>query len=313
MLKIRTFQFFMVFVVACFVACNQHRIASGTLTHLERFDSKYIASRSIDIWLPEGYNDQEKYAVIYMNDGKTLFDSSLSWNHQEWGVDEVLGKLLAESKIQKCIVVGIYNGNSSRHSEYMPQKPFECISDSAQEILYKATRKDHSLFFTVKVQSDYYLKFLVNELKPYIDSNFSTHKDSQHTFIAGSSMGGLISLYALCEYPHIFGGAACLSTHWTGTYSIEDNPIPAAIMSYLKGNIPSPEYHRIYFDYGTETLDTLYKPYQCQVDSIMLLKGYSETNWISKEFIGADHSEKSWNKRLEIPFSFLLGIKQPSN
>ena len=77
--------------------------------------------------------------------------------------------------------------------------------------------------FSGKIQSDNYLKFLVKELKPFIDSSFSTLKDQQNTFIAGSSMGGLISMYAICEYPLVFGGAACLSTHWPGIFTMINN------------------------------------------------------------------------------------------
>lgn len=62
--------------------------------------------------------------------------------------------------------------------------------------------------------SDHYLEFLVAELKPFIDSQYRTLPGQPHTFIMGSSMGGLISLYATLEYPHIFAGAGCLSTHW---------------------------------------------------------------------------------------------------
>ena len=82
--------------------------------------------------------------------------------------------------------------------------------------------------FPVPVQSDAYLKFLVTELKPFIDSTFSVATDRSNTFIAGSSMGGLISMYAVCEYPAVFGGAACLSTHWPGIFTAENNPIPEA-------------------------------------------------------------------------------------
>jgi predicted alpha/beta superfamily hydrolase len=122
-------------------------------------------------------------------------------------------------------------------------------------------------------------------------------------------MGGLISLYAICEYPKVFGGAACMSTHWLGTFSTENNPIPAAFMAYLKNNLPSPKNHKIYFDYGSKTLDSLYQPYQQQVDAVMKAKGYTAKNWMTKQFIGADHSEKSWNKRLDVPIVFLLGKK----
>ncbi len=92
---------------------------------------------------------------------------------------------------------------------------------------------------------------MVNELKPFIDSNFATLGDQSNTFVAGSSMGGLISLYAVCEYPDVFGGAACLSTHWPGVFNSEHNPIPAAFIRYLESHLPSPVNHKLYFDYGT--------------------------------------------------------------
>ena len=65
--------------------------------------------------------------------------------------------------------------------------------------------------------------------------------------------------------------------------------------------------HKIYFDYGSATLDAMYKPYQTQADSIMRAAGYNESNWITKEYPGDDHSEKSWRKRLSVPLLFLLG------
>ncbi|HJP64359.1 MAG TPA: alpha/beta hydrolase-fold protein [Mucilaginibacter sp.] len=155
--------------------------------------------------------------------------------------------------------------------------------------------------------SDNYLKFLVKELKPYIDTHFSTLRDQKNTFTAGSSMGGLISMYAICEYPGVFGEAACLSTHWPGIFTTVDNPIPAAFIRYLKTHLPSPQNHRIYFDYGSATLDAMYKPYQLQADSAMKMAGYAENNWLTREFPGADHSEISWRKRFDVPVLFLLG------
>lgn len=154
--------------------------------------------------------------------------------------------------------------------------------------------------------SDKYLKFIVSELKPYIDSTFSTLKDQPNTFIAGSSMGGLISMYALCEYPGVFGGAACLSTHWIGTVLMDNNPVPDAFVKYLNENLPDPAIHKIYFDYGDQTLDALYPPLQKKVDEVMKARGFSDKNWVTKFFPGKDHSEKSWNERLDIPLQFLL-------
>jgi enterochelin esterase-like enzyme len=156
-------------------------------------------------------------------------------------------------------------------------------------------------------KADDYLKFIVRELKPMVDSQFSTFRDPAHTFIAGSSMGGLISIYGICEYPDVFGGAACLSTHWTGNYQAKDNPIPVAIAQYLDRYLPQPKGHKIYFDYGSLTLDSLYKPYQQQVDQLMIRHGYTSANWITREFIGEGHNEEAWSRRFYIPARFLLG------
>jgi enterochelin esterase-like enzyme len=282
------------------------KVSSGTVKHFEKFNSALIDARNVDVWLPENYNLKTKYAVLYMHDGQMLFDSTSTWNHQEWGVDETLTQLKEENKIKDLIVVGIWNNNKTRHSDYFPQKPFETLNQAQQDSIYQLNRKENQSLFSAKIQSDNYLKFIVNELKPFIDISFSTNSNRKNTFIAGSSMGGLISLYAICEYPSVFGGAACLSTHWPGIMPSENNPIPAVFMAYLKANLPSPKKHKIYFDHGTATLDAFYKPFQQQVDVMMKRKGFSNKNWLTKEFIGDDHSEKSWKKRLNIPLAFLL-------
>lgn len=259
------------------------------------------------MWLPENYDKRKKYAVLYMNDGQMLFDSSITWNKQEWNVDQTIQVLINENKISECIVVGIWNAGRRRHDEFCPQKPFEMLSEDYKDsVITNGKRQNGNYVFSEGIISDQYLKFVVKDLKPFIDSMFSTKTDSRHTFMAGSSMGGLISLYAICEYPDIFGGAACLSTHWPVIFTAENNPFPDAINEYLKKNLPDPKTHRLYFDYGTETLDTMYKPYQLMIDKTIQSKGYGKKNYRSIEFNGADHSEKSWSKRLHIPVAFLL-------
>ena len=252
--------------VFCFFLLNSSfsqkiNVSSGSVKRFANFSSAYVDARNVEVWLPEGYTPSNKYAVLYMHDGQMLFDSTSNWNKQEWGVDETMGRLIQQEKIKDCIVVAVWNTGSKRHADYFPQKPFESLPKQQQDSIYTATAtKDYSLF-AVSVQSDKYLKFLVTELKPFIDINFSTLKDLSNTFIAGSSMGGLISMYAICEYPAVFGGAACLSTHWPGLFTVKDNPVPEAFMNYLKYNLPDPATHKIYFDYGTATLDSLYKPF----------------------------------------------------
>ncbi|MCX6284372.1 MAG: alpha/beta hydrolase-fold protein [Bacteroidetes bacterium] len=296
----------MVLMISSDSFSQQVCVASGRVQRFENFHSQFVAARTIDVWLPESYSTGKKYAVLYMHDGQMLFDSSSNWNHQEWGVDETAGMLMKKQKIRDCIVVGIWNNGKYRHSEYFPQKPFESLTKEQQDTIYSSTRTKTEALFAANVQSDRYMEFLVKELKPFIDSAFSTFQDRGNTFIAGSSMGGLISLYAICEYPGVFGGAACLSTHWPGILSTRNNPIPAAFMSYLNSHLPDPSTHKIYFDYGDQTLDSMYKPYQVQADAIMRSKGYTSENWMTREFPGENHSEKAWAKRLNIPFEFLL-------
>ncbi|MCA6432601.1 MAG: esterase, partial [Cytophagales bacterium] len=228
------------------------------------------------------------------------------WNKQEWGVDEVLGRLLKEGKVKNCIVVGAWNSESTRHPEYFPQKPYESLSQIERDTITAQLQKMGRTKEIFKPISDNYLKFLVEELKPFIDKNFSTNTDAKNTFVAGSSMGGLISMYAICEYPKVFGGAACLSTHWPGTFKVEGNPIPEAFFQYMSMKLPDPKKHKLYFDYGDQTLDALYPPLQKKADQVIKAKGYTAKNWLTKYFPGENHSEKAWNKRLDIPLLFLL-------
>lgn len=283
------------------------KVSSGKVVRFENFKSQFIDARNIDVWLPDGYSSKGKYAVLYMHDGQMLYDKNYSWNKQVWKVDEVAGKLIAEGKTKKFIVVGIWNNGVNRHPEYFPQKPYEEFDATQKKYISDILIKEKKIDKEFHPLSNKYLKFIVTELKPFIDKKFATKTDKKNTFIMGSSMGGLISLYAICEYPEIFGGAACLSTHWTGIYQNHDNPIPDKFMTYLKNNLPNPKKHKIYFDYGDQTLDSLYKPSQEKVDVIMKSKGYTNKNWETKFFPGENHSELSWAKRVDLPLLFLLG------
>lgn len=283
------------------------KVSSGTIERIENFKSKFVTKRNIDVWLPSDYSKTKKYAVLYMHDGQMLYDANQTWNKQAWEVDDVMAKLIKEQSIPDVIVVGIWNGGETRHFDYFPQKPFEMLTKKQQDSIYNLERSAGVKLFNGKVSSDNYLKFIVKELKPIIEKKYAVHKDMEHTFIAGSSMGGLISMYAICEYPEVFGGAACLSTHWPGIFQVENNPIPNAFYQYLKMKLPNPKNHKLYFDFGTETLDALYEPLQNEVDLIMKQKGYDSNHWKTQKFDGENHSELAWQKRLHIPFQFLFG------
>ncbi len=225
------------------------------------------------IWIPANYDSTRRYAVLYMHDGQMLFDSTSTWTQQEWKVDETMSRMISEKTIKDAIVVGIHNTGQNRWAEYVPQAILDSIPPSSRDPLVKK-------WLNNKPQADQYLRFIVEELKPYMDSHYATLTDPANTFMMGSSMGGIISLYAICEYPEVFGGAGCLSTHWPlGVPGIEvadiNYDVAGEFIKYLRHHLPSPSNHRIYFDHGTATLDSLYKPYQNIVDSIMTEGGYT--------------------------------------
>lgn len=284
---------------------NSPTVRSGHIDSYPGFISTHVPSRDVAIWLPEDYPTQAPYQVLYMHDGQMLFDSTTTWNGQEWGIDETLSHLIRNGDVPPTIVVGISN-TQNRHSEYFPQKPFESQPKARQDSLIAHAKRGQNSLFASPIYSDRYLSFLVDELKPFVDERYATETTPEHTFVGGSSMGGLISLYALTEYPEVFGGAACLSTHWIGTFESTANTFPGLYLRYLEEHLPNPETHKMYFDYGTVGLDSLYEPYQLKVDELMNKLGYDDRNWLSRKFEGADHSERSWKARLSTPLKFLL-------
>ena len=257
----------------------------------ENFNSQFVAPRHVDVWCPPGYDEERAYPVIYMHDGQNLFSPSLAYGGVDWGVVDATTRLM-ENGTRGAIIVGIWN-SGIRWREYMPQKPYEKFATSELKELFIERAEGEPI-------SDLYLRFIVEELKPFIDSTYKTKPAQEDTFIMGSSMGGLISLYAISEYPNIFGGAGCVSTHW----SAGGNELVDAMASAL----PNPAAHKLYFDFGTETLDAEYEPFQHNMDVYLRKAGYVENkNWLTLKFEGAEHSERSWRERVEIPLAFLLG------
>lgn len=296
---------FSIFIFPVFVFAQTSKVSYGTIVEINNFQSKFIIPHHVDVWMPDGYNKKEKYAVVYMNDGEEMFDTSSSSVKNGWAMDETITALLKEDKIKKCIVVAIWSTGHLRHGEYFPQKPFETFSEKEKDSFYQVKYPVKPMLQS-KVQSDNYLKFLVKELKPFVDKNYSTLKDEKNTFIGGSSMGALISWYAVCEYPKVFGGAACLSTHWPGLLPSKNPIIFNALNQYLQTHTPSFKNHLFYFDHGSLFPDNFYKSPQKLVDSTFAQNGYTTQNYVSKEFIKEGHNNASWKKRLDIPLLFLL-------
>lgn len=275
----------------------------GKLDIYEEFATELIPTRTVYVWTPEGYNLKTRYAVLYMHDGQMLFDEETSWNGQSWNVDAVAQRLQDEGKCRPFIVVGIDNHPTNRLTEYTPAKMLNYL-DPNDKLLNKFDRAEFI--------ADSYLSFIVEELKPFVDSHYSTLGDSANTVVMGSSMGGLISLYALSEYPDIFGSAACLSTHTPaaiGDFESAAEPWSKAFRDYLAENLPEANTRTVYMDYGDGTLDANYAPFQTQVDALFEAKGWTKPHYVTLLFPGHNHDETSWQKRLHIPLELLLGTE----
>jgi hypothetical protein len=282
-------------------------VSAGTIVDLGIMKSKYVDPRRVVVWLPPSYSPRgPKHAVLYMHDGQNLFDNETAGYGHEWEVDEHLAKLIAEKKVRPTIVVGIWN-TPKRLQEYVPSKAFTTLPD--------AYRGKVKALYGGDPLSDGYLKFLVSELRPLIDKRFNVKTDRANTFVMGSSMGGLISLYAIDEYPQVFGGAGMVSTHWPLVIKPDGKPlsdedyeiVSSTFERYLTPALPDSKTHKLYFDYGSETLDAAYQRYQERVDKVVARRGYKQgVNWLTRSFPGQKHNEVSWASRVDVPLTFLL-------
>jgi len=225
--------------------------------------------RRIWIYLPKNYmKSKVRYPVLYMHDGQNLFDDATSFAG-EWGVDEAL-----DSAKKQCIVVGIDNGGTKRMTEYNPY--------------------DHDKFGSG--EGDLYLNFIAKTLKPYIDKKFRTKPDAANTMIAGSSMGGLISMYAVMKYPKVFGKAGVFSpAFW----------VAPALKADLE-NMVKPTTHknvRIYFYAGEQEGNQMVQDMLYVFDRMRKLAGSKMKVKINAEGI---HNEHTWRHEFPAFYNWIM-------
>ncbi len=283
-------------------------VAAPRLDAYPQVTSQFVKARDVQVWVPDACQVQA-CGVLYMQDGQNLFDDAKAYGGISWSVPKVLSGLIDAKKVPPVIVVGISN-TDLRGREYLPQKVYDRMPAAARARIAKN--------WGGEPLSDQYLKFVVTELKPFIDKTYHTKADAADTFIAGSSMGGLISLYAQAEYPEAFGGSASLSMHWpldnpwvnTPDDTVNAPEVIAAFDAYMAGSALKPEGHRIYIDHGTDTLDAHYRPYSLGFEAKMRARGWQDGKSFSSQiFPGEAHSEGAWSKRLDSPLKFLLAGK----
>ncbi|MGV3459324.1 MAG: alpha/beta hydrolase [Flavobacterium sp.] len=277
----------------------------STIIKLDNVKSKYVAPRNVEIYLPAAYfaEPNRRFPVLYMHDGQNVFNPETSTHKIAWDADKAADSLINAKIMQPVIIVAMWNTVNTRYMEYFPEKAFNYFKPEdkkAMDDLVKLMNVEPNWL------ADEYLKFIIEELKPYMDQNYQTLPDQANTAICGSSMGGLISMYAMSEYPEVFGQAACISTHWPVLFDNQNMGPSQAIRDYMNGKFPSPKKHRIWFDFGTNTLDQYYQVHQNMVDAMMKKKGYKKgKNWETHKYKGAEHNEKAWRDRFAEVLTFL--------
>ncbi len=267
-------------------AAQQDHTLTGDVRMHKSFHSKILNNdRDILVYLPPGYesNKKKRYSVLYLNDGQNLFDGATSFiPGQEWHVDETVQSLIAAGQIEPLIVVGIYNTGKDRINEYTPTEDQK---------------------FKMGGKADLYGRMLVQELKPFIDTNYQTRKDARHTGLGGSSLGGLVSLYLGLKYSDVFGRLAVMSPSvWFANKQI---------LREIEAVRKKPPL-RIWVDTGTKEGTTAEEAQQTVVNARLLKETLVRKGWrLGKDLSyfeaeGAEHNERAWATRMEPILKFLF-------
>lgn len=256
-----------------------------------------LPDQRLTIWLPPGYDATERtYPVLYMHDGHNLFDPAKSNFNKIWAVDRALNALVAKGAIEPHIVVGIWAPGADRYRQYLPAFAADAASN-------EVAAKVNELAQGKPIVSARYLQWLADELKPRIDAAYRTRTGPRDTAIAGSSMGGLMSCYAIIERPDIYGRSACVSSHWPmmlpDVAQQNFDQVSGIWDGWITAKLGAPAGRRIWMDHGTATLDQYYAPYQQRVDQRFAAQGWQRgSDWRSEVYNGAEHEENAWAARL---------------
>ncbi len=233
--------------------------------------------RTIRLYLPPGYAQGDKrYPVLYVHDGQNLFDAATGYAG-EWQVDETLDRLAASGRLE-LIVVGIDNGGAFRNQELSP-----------------FVHSDIPIS-----EGEAYLKFIVEELKPFIDSHYRTMPDRDHTGLMGSSLGGLITHYAGQHYPQVFGRLGVLSP----SYWVAGDSSTEQFRTRLLAPSVAPQ-SRWFVSMGGQEGGTMGPDFQAvttQLQQQLPPTSQLKTHWVDD----ADHNEAAWAALMEPALLFLF-------
>lgn len=273
-------KFLNIFIVLLFcIKSHAQSTASKQVSTFTIEAPQLNTQKKIWVYLPKDYqNSKKSYSVIYMHDAQNLFDAETSYVG-EWKIDEYLDSINSN----ESIIIGIEHGNEKRIDELTP-------------------------FVNEKYgggKGDLYLSFIIETLKPYVDLNYRSLTDNENTIIWGSSLGGLMSLYAVIKYPETFGKAGIFSPAlW-----INKNDI----FELVKNSDINPN-HKFFFLVGSkegESMEIASEMVSDQHDMAKLLsdKGIDNRNIMDKVVPNGRHNETLWSTNFAETYQWLIKTK----
>jgi predicted alpha/beta superfamily hydrolase len=257
-------------------------VSSGQLRKHEKVRSRFLRNqRDLMVYTPPGYADQSArhFPVLYLHDGQNLFDGATSFiPGQDWHVGQTADHCIQSGTVAPLIIVGMYN-TKARIREYTPTHVPKLGGGRA----------------------DRYAKFLIEEVKPFVDREYRTLSGSQHTGIGGSSLGGLVSLYVGFKHSCIFGKIAALSPSVWWNQHVIHRFAHAAIVE------PRP---RIWLDIGTREGPRIVHEVE-KFRDVLLEKGWKLDRDLHYERVeGAEHNEAAWAQRVGPFLQFLYPARE---
>jgi len=264
---------------------GRHTLTGNIQRHSD-FASKILRNqREVLVYLPPGYRRWlgQRYPVLYLQDGQNVFDAATAFGAVEWGVDETAQRLLARKLIEPLIIVAVANTGENRIHEYAPSRG-----------RFDGKRKRS------KGLARNYGRFLIEELKPFIDRKYRTRPETEFTGLGGSSLGGLLTLALGIWFPNVFTRLAVMSpaVWW-------DECFICRMVDELEEKLPL----KIWLDTGTRE-----EGWQRTRDlrDRLVEKGWRVNDDLQyTEVEGADHSERAWGARIDPMLRFLFPPPPP--
>lgn len=252
-----------------------HLPLQGKLLQIKRFRSRYLGTaRDLFVYLPPGYDEANRYPVLYLQDGQNLFDPALAFAGVHWRVGESVDQLVQDGSIRPIITVGIANTGPMRAHEYTPTMDRKHRAGGGGSM---------------------FGQMLVEELKPRIDVSFATDPAAEVTGIGGSSLGGLISLYVGLEWPEHFRRILAMSPSvWWDRRSI---------LRRIR-SLPEKPPTCLWIDTGTNE-GTGQLPDVRRLDRVLRAKGWTDSELRLHVAEGAGHDEGAWAHRFGDALRFL--------